>query len=308
VEVALKMALQYQQGVGLSHKTKLMTIRGGYHGDTFGAMSVCDPVTGMHSLFSEVLPEAHFLPKPQTGFGEKLHPADRDALEQAMAKVGRDTAAFIVEPILQGAGGMFIYGEAYLQALREHCDRQGIVLIFDEIATGFGRTGKLFAYEHAQVVPDVLCVGKALTGGTMTLAATLTSDAIAEGICASEAGVFMHGPTFMGNPLACAAANASLALLANGNWQQQVKRIETQLETELAPCAELASVADVRVIGAVGVVETKEPVNVAEIQKRFINEGVWIRPFSTRVYIMPPYIISADELSRLTGAIYRALQ
>ncbi|MBY6188574.1 adenosylmethionine--8-amino-7-oxononanoate transaminase [Marinobacter hydrocarbonoclasticus] len=307
VEVALKMALQYQQGVGQTGKTGLMTVLGGYHGDTFAAMSVCDPVNGMHSLFRDILPKAHFLPRPKTGLGQTLHPEDREAIDAVMAEHGATTAALILEPMVQGAGGMRFYGAAYLDALRAACDRHGIVLIFDEIATGFGRTGKLFAYQHTNVVPDILCVGKALTGGTMTLAATLATDAIAEGVCASEAGVFMHGPTFMGNPLACAVAEASLGLLASGDWQKQVAAIEAQLKTELAPCKALNGVADVRVFGAIGVVETKEPVDVAAIQRRFVADGVWIRPFGRLVYIMPPYLITPAELSQLTGAIHRAL-
>ncbi|MBY5991052.1 adenosylmethionine--8-amino-7-oxononanoate transaminase [Ferrimonas balearica] len=307
VEVALKMALQYQQGLGHRHKSGLMTIRGGYHGDTFAAMSVCDPVNGMHGLFRDILPKAQFLPRPVTPLDGPLAPEDAKAIDALMARHGETTAALIVEPMVQGAGGMRFYGAAYLEALREACDRHGIVLIFDEIATGFGRTGKLFAYQHTKVVPDILCLGKALTGGTMTLAATLCSDAIAEGVCASDAGVFMHGPTFMGNPLACAVAEASLGLLETGEWAGQVAAIEAQLKVELAPCRALASVADVRVLGAIGVVETQSPVDVAAIQRQFVSDGVWIRPFGRLVYIMPPYIITPAELSQLTGAIFRAL-
>ncbi|MBY5920984.1 adenosylmethionine--8-amino-7-oxononanoate transaminase [Ferrimonas balearica] len=307
VEVALKMALQYQQGIGRGEKTGLMTVRGGYHGDTFAAMSVCDPVNGMHSLFRDILPKAHFLPRPVTPLGEPLVEEDHLAIEAAMAAYGDTTAALILEPMVQGAGGMRFYGAAYLEAVRAACDEHGIVLIFDEIATGFGRTGKLFAYEHTHVVPDILCLGKALTGGTMTLAATLASDAIAEGVCASEAGVFMHGPTFMGNPLACAVAEASMSLLATGQWQSQVEAIEAQLKRELEPCRTLESVADVRVMGAIGVVETVTPVDVAAIQRRFVADGVWIRPFGKLVYIMPPYIITSEQLTQLTGAIHRAL-
>ncbi|SHI15641.1 adenosylmethionine--8-amino-7-oxononanoate transaminase [Ferrimonas marina] len=307
VEVALKMALQYQQGIGQQDKTRLMTIRGGYHGDTFGAMSVCDPVNGMHGLFRQMLPQAHFLPRPKTQPGEVLHPEDAEALATAMAQFSDETAAVILEPLVQGAGGMYFYGASYLEALKAHCDQHGILLIFDEIATGFGRTGALFAYEHTQVVPDILCLGKALTGGTMTLAATLASDAVARGVCQSEAGVFMHGPTFMGNPLACAVANASLSLLQTGEWRDQVAAIGQQMSEELAPCRELDEVADVRVFGAIGVVETRRPVDSARIQAAFVEQGVWIRPFGKLVYIMPPYIISAAQLSRLTGAIQHTL-
>ncbi|GAA5194946.1 adenosylmethionine--8-amino-7-oxononanoate transaminase [Ferrimonas gelatinilytica] len=307
VEVALKMALQYQQGIGTCHKTRIMTLRGGYHGDTFAAMSVCDPVNGMHGLFRDILPKAHFLPRPLTPLDSPLHEADAAALEQGMAQWGEETAAVILEPLVQGAGGMRFYGAAYLRALRHHCDAHGIVLIFDEIATGFGRTGELFAYEYADVVPDILCVGKALTGGTMTLAATLATEVIADGVCNSEAGVFMHGPTFMANPLACAVANASLGLLQQGHWQQQVRAIEAQLREELAPCQAFESVAAVRVMGAIGVVETHRPVAMEPIQRRFVELGVWIRPFGRLVYIMPPYIIKPEELRQLTGAIRTVL-
>ncbi|GAA4879309.1 adenosylmethionine--8-amino-7-oxononanoate transaminase [Ferrimonas pelagia] len=307
VEVALKMALQYQQGIGQAQRSKIMTIRGGYHGDTFAAMSVCDPINGMHSLFQDVLAQSHFLPRPQTGLNEPLHPADEAALQQAMARWSDDTAAVIVEPMVQGAGGMYFYGASYLQALRRHCDQQGIVLIFDEIATGFGRTGRLFAYEHAEVVPDILCLGKALTGGTMTLAATLATDAIAAGVCASEAGVFMHGPTFMGNPLACAVANASLGLLQQDHWQQQVTALSQQMQTELAPCQALPHVANVRIFGAIGVVETHTAVDGAAIQQAFVERGVWIRPFGKLVYIMPPYIMNPTELRQLTHAMHQVL-
>ncbi|WP_028115150.1 adenosylmethionine--8-amino-7-oxononanoate transaminase [Ferrimonas senticii] len=307
VEVALKMALQYQQGIGAAQRTEIMTIRGGYHGDTFAAMSVCDPVNGMHSLFQAVLPKAHFLPRPTTGLHQPLSQQDAMALEQGFNQYGGQLAAVIVEPMVQGAGGMRFYGAAYLQKLRQLCDKHQVVLIFDEIATGFGRTGKLFAYQHAEVVPDILCLGKALTGGTMTLAATLATDAIAAGVCNSAAGVFMHGPTFMANPLACAVASASLDLINQGQWQQQVAAIEEQLQAELAPCRTLDTVADVRVFGAIGVVETKRAVDVATIQQFFVERGVWIRPFGKLLYIMPPYIVSSAELRQLTNALYDAL-
>ncbi|WP_298439143.1 adenosylmethionine--8-amino-7-oxononanoate transaminase [uncultured Ferrimonas sp.] len=307
VEVALKMALQYQQGIEQPQRTQVMTILGGYHGDTFAAMSVCDPDNGMHSLFSKVLSKAHFLPRPTTPVGQPLSAEDADALAQGFAQHGDSLAAVIVEPMVQGAGGMHFYGAAYLQRLRQLCDQHGVMLIFDEIATGFGRTGKLFAYEHAAVVPDILCLGKALTGGTMTLAATLATDAVAQGVCASAAGVFMHGPTFMGNPLACAVASASMAILQQGDWQQQVAQIEQQLSEELAPCAEFEQVAEVRVFGAIGVVETKRAVDVAVIQRHFVEQGVWIRPFGKLVYIMPPYLINSAQLSQLTKALSTTL-
>ncbi|QIZ76028.1 adenosylmethionine--8-amino-7-oxononanoate transaminase [Ferrimonas lipolytica] len=307
VEVALKMALQFQQGVGQLQRTQVLTIRGGYHGDTFAAMSVCDPVNGMHSLFADSLSKAHFLPRPTTAVGQPLTAADEQALATGFADHGETLAAVIVEPLVQGAGGMHFYGSAYLERLATLCQQHGVLLIFDEIATGFGRTGKLFAYEHTSVVPDILCLGKALTGGTMTLAATLATDEVAAGVCASAAGVFMHGPTFMANPLACAVANASMAILQRGDWQQQVDAIEQQLTAQLAPCQQLAQVTDVRVFGAIGVVETKRAVDVAAIQQEFTRLGVWIRPFGKLVYIMPPYIISPQQLSQLTQALTRVL-
>ncbi|MFI3246423.1 MAG: adenosylmethionine--8-amino-7-oxononanoate transaminase [Ferrimonas sp.] len=308
VEVALKMALQYQQGIGATQRHQIMTIRGGYHGDTFAAMSVCDPINGMHSLFNSVLPKAHFLPKPTTLLQQPLTAADESALSQGFANHGHQLAAVIVEPLVQGAGGMRFYGAAYLQRLRQLCDAHGVLLIFDEIATGFGRTGKMFAYEHANVVPDILCLGKALTGGTMTLAATLTTDAVAAGVCASDAGVFMHGPTFMANPLACAVACASLDILATHQWQAQVRAIEQHLVDHLLPLGHLPQVAEARVFGAIGVIETHIAVDVAAIQQRFVAQGVWIRPFGKLVYIMPPYLITPAQLQQLIHAIAHALR
>jgi len=307
VEVALKMAYQYWNSQGNSTKTKILSFSKGYHGDTFGAMSVCDPVTGMHSAFEGVLHKNIFCEAPQCMFDEEWDEKYIEDFKLKLSENHKSIAAVILEPIVQGAGGMRIYSPLLLKRVRELCDEYNVLLIIDEIATGFGRTGKLFAYEYANIAPDILCVGKALTGGYMSLAATLTSKKVMQGIETNK-NVLMHGPTFMANPLACAVANASLELLLNSPWQERVKSIESQLREELAECESLEIVKEVRVLGAIGVVELTKEVDLSFMTPAFIQEGVWVRPFLNLVYIMPPFVISQDELSHLTAAIFRVVE
>lgn len=306
VEVALKMALQYQKGMGKNKRHKILTPLGGYHGDTMGAMSVCDPVNGMHGLFRGALAEQIFIPRPACRFDRPFDDSCLVELEQAFTQHGEELAAVIIEPIVQGAGGMYFYHPAYLQRLRELCNEHQVLLIFDEIATGFGRTGKMFAAEWAHVSPDIMCVGKGLTGGFMSLAATICSDHVADSICA-DGNVFMHGPTFMANPLACTITKASLELLLATPWQDNVQNIEQELRHGLQACATMQGVADVRVLGAIGVVEMDRSINMRTLQAFFVQKGVWIRPFGRLIYIMPPYISTNEDIAMLCTTIKDAI-
>ena len=305
VEVAIKVAMQYWQACGKFNKNKLLTVKGGYFGDTSGAMSVCDPDNGMHHWFNGILPKHYFIQRPLCKFGNPCEEDHVIELKTMLQKHHNKLASIIIEPIVQGAGGMHFYSADYLKTVRKLCDEYQVLLIHDEIATGFGRTGKLFAMEYAGTVPDIMCVGKALTGGYMTLGAMICTEHISTSI--TNKGIFMHGPTFMANPLACAAGNASLGIIKQGAWQSQVQRIEKKLWEGLQPCTNIHTVADVRVLGAIGVVEMKSPVVMAKIQPEFVKRGLWVRPFGNLVYVMPPYIINDAEIDQLCAGIVDVL-
>jgi adenosylmethionine---8-amino-7-oxononanoate aminotransferase len=306
VEVAIKLCLQFQRAVGRSERTRLLTVKGGYHGDTFGAMAVCDPIGGMHSMFTGVLAKHVFAERPPDGFDAGLDPGWAAHARELVAAHAHELAGVIVEPVVQGAGGMRFHAPACVALLRELCDEHGLLLILDEIATGFGRTGAMFAAEHAGIAPDVMCVGKALTGGYMTLAATLCTRAVADAVSSGEGGGLMHGPTFMANPLACAVALASLELLADGGWRARVSAIERGLRAGLEPARELPGIVDVRVLGAIGVVQLDREVDIAAATAAAVERGVWLRPFRDLIYTMPPYVIGEEDLARVTAAIVTA--
>jgi len=308
VEVAIKLCLQYQRALGHHGRTRLLTVRGGYHGDTAGAMAVCDPVGGMHSLFAGVLPQHVFAERPPDGFEAGLDERWATQVRELAAAHAEELAAVILEPVVQGAGGMRFHAPECVALMRRVCDEHGLLLVLDEIATGFGRTGAMFACEHAAVTPDVMCVGKALTGGYMTLAATLCTDAVAQAVSAGEGGGLMHGPTFMGNPLACAVALASLELLAEGHWPERVCAIEHGLRAGLEPARDLPGVADVRVLGAIGVVQLEHDIDIAAATAAAVANGVWLRPFRDLIYAMPPYVAGPEDIAQVTAAMLAAAQ
>lgn len=307
VEIAMKMALQYHYKENNNTKTRFLTVRRGYHGDTFGAMSVCDPVTGMHTIFSEFLTKNYFVSEPKSKFEEEFDQSDLDEMKKFLEENHENIAAVIIEPIVQGAGGMRFYSPKYLEGLRELTKKHNVLLIFDEIATGFGRTGKLFAYQHTNIIPDIMTIGKALTAGYMTMAATITTKEVAQGI-EKDGNILMHGPTFMGNPLACKVASTSIDLLEENNWQENVLRIENYLKENLTICENLDLVKEVRVLGAIGVVELHENVDMLKATEEFVKRGVWIRPFMKLIYIMPPFITTNEQLQKLVDAIYSTVE
>jgi adenosylmethionine-8-amino-7-oxononanoate aminotransferase len=319
VEVAIKMAIQYWHETGRPRKQRLLTIRGGYHGDTLAAMSVCDPVTGMHHIFGSttttrqagepgrsVLLQQFFAARPRTRFGDPYDPTDSDELAALLDRHHDEIAAIILEPVVQGAGGMWFYAPEYVAEARRLADAYDVLLILDEIATGFGRSGALFASHHAGIAPDILCLGKAMTGGYLSMAATLCTETVADGICSGQAGVFMHGPTFMGNPLAAAISLASIDLLLASPWQHRITTLERRLAEGLAPARELPGVADVRVLGAIGVIEAREPIDVGPVQEFLVGRGVWLRPFGRLLYTMPPYVLDESDADALTSAMVAA--
>ncbi|GAA6166466.1 adenosylmethionine--8-amino-7-oxononanoate transaminase [Sessilibacter corallicola] len=308
VEVAMKMSLQYWRSQGKPQKHRLLSLRKGYHGDTFAAMSVCDPETGMHHIFADVLNKQIFSDSPTVGFDEAFTEDHIRDFKQQIETHAHELSAVILEPIVQGTGGMNFYSPQFLQAVRTLCDQHDVLLIADEIATGFARTGKMFACEHADVTPDILCLGKSLTGGYMTLAATLCTDKVAFGICSGEVPVFMHGPTFMANPLACAVALKNCEILERGEWKQQIQHINSIMKQELTPFETIDGVRDVRTLGAIGVVELEEPVTLHEVQDWFVSEGIWVRPFGRLVYIMPPFVISPEDLSVLCQKLGKVVE